>query len=349
MEIRITKQAIIITALIVSILLIIGGWAFVKYGKNLSFTSTTTKSTATAEDLVFDVEADPHMDENSDAATYKQTLANIVSDKPSFLIDLGDIFMVDKQSDKSEANIKSRYTLMKSYYDLLGSIPLHFAMGNHDGEVGWDKLMTKSYRETYFPEETSDKNYYSFEQNGSLFIVLDPYTYTSPKPNENGWGWTLGKEQYDWLTNTLKNSNAKYKFVFMHQLVGGDNQGRGGVEMAPYYEWGGKNLDGTDGFAANRVGWALPIHDLLKKYEVDVVFKGHDHLFVKQDLDGIVYQTVPQPSHAGDKLTASYNYKEGAILGGSGHIRVTISSGGAKVEFVKADSGKTVLNSYTIK
>ena len=32
-------------------------------------------------------------------------------------------------------------------------------------------------------------------------------------------------------------------------------QGRGGVERADYYEWGGKNLDGTDGWAANRLGW----------------------------------------------------------------------------------------------
>ncbi|MFZ2513933.1 MAG: metallophosphoesterase [Candidatus Saccharimonadales bacterium] len=348
-KLHITKSRTVILALILAIAALVGTWVTLKHNQSVPTTDSRSKTVSTVSGMVFDIEADPHMDENSDAATYKQTLANIVSDKPSFLMDLGDIFMVDKQDDKSQANLTSRYATMKDYYDLLGTIPLHFAMGNHDGEVGWDSLNTRNYRKTYFPDQTADKNYYSFEQNGSLFLVLDPYTYTTTKPNADSWGWTLGKEQYDWLTNTLQSSSAKYKFVFIHQLVGGDNQGRGGVEMAPFYEWGGKNLDGTDGFATKRPGWAMPIHQLLKEHGVSAVFKGHDHLFVKQDLDGIVYQTLPQPSHAGDRITASYNYKEGILQGGSGYLRVTIGTTEAKVEYVKADGAKTVAYSYIIK
>ena len=311
-------------------------------------TNTINKvTTNTADSFVFDVQADPHMDENSDPDTYKQTLANIVSDKPAFLMDLGDTFMVDKLTNKSSANIEARYKLMKGYYDLLGSIPLHFVMGNHDGETGWDNLNAKSYRDKYFPSQATEKNYYSFEKEGSLFIALDPYSYASTKPGDDGWEWTLGKDQYDWLTTTLEKSDAKYKFVFIHHLVGGDNQGRGGIEMAQYYEWGGKNLDGTDGFSAKRSGWGKPIHELLKDNGVNIVFKGHDHLYAKQDLDGIVYQTVPQPSHAGDNL-ASYSYKEGTILGGSGHIKVSISSSKVLVQFIKANSSKEVVDSYDI-
>jgi hypothetical protein len=40
----------------------------------------------------------------------------------------------------------------------------------------------------------------------------------------------------------------------------------------------------------------MPIHQLLVRNKVAAVFHGHDHLFAKQDLDGIVYQEVPQPS-----------------------------------------------------
>ena len=29
----------------------------------------------------------------------------------------------------------------------------------------------------------------------------------------------------------------------------------------------------------------------------NIVFHGHDHLFVKEELDGIIYQDVPQPGH----------------------------------------------------
>ncbi|MEI7918430.1 MAG: metallophosphoesterase [Candidatus Saccharibacteria bacterium] len=349
MQIRINRNDIIILGLIISVI----GLAIFFVVKYQPATSSTTNpvnlNTTSADSFTFDIQADPHMDENSDAATYKQTLANIVSDNPSFLIDLGDIFMVDKLSNKSATNITNRYTMMKSYYDLLGSTPLYFAMGNHDGEVGWDSLNTKSYRKTYFPNQTYDKNYYSFTQNSSLFVVLDPFTYTTTKPDYDSWNWTLGKQQYDWLSTTLKNSSAKYKFVFIHQLVGGDNQGRGGVEVAKYFEWGGKNLDGSDGFNAHRSDWGEPIHQLLVDNKVNAVFKGHDHLYAKQELDGIIYQTLPQPSHAGDKLTATYSYQSGTILGGSGHLRLTENSSGVRVEFVKANTTKDIVDLYTIQ
>ncbi|MEI6281077.1 MAG: peptidoglycan-binding protein [bacterium] len=311
--------------------------------------STTTTESSKSSSFSFAVEADPHMDEQSDANVYKQTLLNIVSAKPSFLIDLGDIFMVDKLADKSATNINDRYVLMKSYYDLLGSIPLYFAMGNHDGEVGWDKLFTKSYREQYFSTQTYDKNYYSFEKNDSLFIVLDPYTYTIIKPTTDGWGWTLGKTQYDWLKTTLEKSTASHKFVFIHQLVGGDNQGRGGIEFAKLYEWGGNNLDGSYGFDTNRVGWGKSIHQLLVDNKVDIVFKGHDHFYAKQELDGVIYQTVPQPSHHGDKIDTAkeYGYLNGEILGGSGYLNVSVSISGVTVKFIKANSTQEVVSSYS--
>jgi len=123
---------------------------------NLKYKTVTEYA---ASDLSFAVQADPHMDEQSDVNIYEQTLQNIVNNNLSFLIDVGDIFMIDKLTDKSETNIKNRYVLMKSYYDLLGSIPVYFAMGNHDGEAGWDTLNTKEYRLSYFPDQTYDKNY----------------------------------------------------------------------------------------------------------------------------------------------------------------------------------------------
>ena len=323
-----------------------------KASLNLSHsrTSTTTES-STNSTFSFAVEADPHMDEQSDANVYKQTLQNIVKANPSFLVDVGDIFMVDKLAQKTETNIKNRYVLMKSYYDLLGSIPLYFAMGNHDGETGWDALNTKSYRLSYFPTETYDKNYYSFEKNNSLFIVLDPYTYTTTKPNTNGWGWTLGKTQYDWLKGTLEKSTASHKFVFIHQLVGGDNQGRGGIEFAKLYEWGGNNLDGSYGFDTYRAGWGKPIHQLLVDNKVDIVFKGHDHFYAKQELDDVIYQTVPQPSHPGDKINTAteYGYLNGEILGSSGYMNVAVSSSGIVVKFIKANSTQEVVSSYSIQ
>ncbi|MEY4348950.1 MAG: hypothetical protein RL719_247 [Actinomycetota bacterium] len=310
--------------------------------KEATLTTPTSFSKAT-----FAIQADPHMDENSSAEVYKGTLAQIVKAAPAFLIDLGDIFMVDKLQVKSEANIRARYELMKGYYKLLGDTPLKIVLGNHDGELGYDTFNTKKYRAEYFPEQTSELSYYSFTGNDQLHICLDPFTFTVSNPKADGWSWSLGKTQYEWLKTTLEQSTARFKFVYIHHLLVGDAQSRGGVEIAKFNEWGGLNKDGTAGFAANRAGWYKPVHDLLVEHKVAAVFKGHDHLYVKQDLGGIVYQTVPQPSHPGDKVDPTqYGYASGKTVGGSGFLKVTTSGATATVDFVKFDG--SIADSYQI-
>ena len=72
----------------------------------------------------------------------------------------------------------------------------------------------------------------------------------------------------------------------------------------------------------------MPIHQLLVANHVTAVFHGHDHLFVKQELDGIIYQEVPQPSAARANATdsaAEYGYVQRRFLGSPGHLRVTVS------------------------
>jgi len=325
----------------------------VKYavGTSKNFSSLTQRSVKTASvqaisSSTFAIQADPHMDENSSAAVYEGTLKQIVAASPAFLMDLGDIFMVDKLADKSEANIRSRFELMKGYYQKLGDVPLKICLGNHDGELGYSKFNTKNYRKEYFPEQTGELAYYAFTGPDQLHVVLDPFTYTTKNPTANGWEWTLGKAQYDWLVETLKNSKEQHKFVYIHHLLVGDPQSRGGVEIAMKNEWGGKNNDGSDGFEANRPGWGKPIHQLLLDYNVGFVFKGHDHLYVKQELDGVIYQTVPQPSHPGDKINVNqYGYISGKGVGGTGFLRISTSGNTAQVDFILFD-GK-VADSYT--
>jgi predicted phosphodiesterase len=207
-------------------------------------------------------------------------------------------------------------------------------------------------------------NYYAFEWGDALVVVLDPFWSTTERsrgggggargggargggpnveklePVDSSWSRTLGRAQYDWLAETLAKSKAKQKFVFIHHLVGGigGQAARGGVESARYFEWGGDNADGSDGFAAKRPGWPMPIHDLLVKNGVTAVFHGHDHLYVHSTLDGIHYQCVPQPGNlAGNTRSAEeYGYASGTLHGSPGHLRVSMAADGtAKVEFVR--------------
>jgi hypothetical protein len=88
------------------------------------------------------VQADPHLDEQSDTALYKLCLMNQLEDNPDFMIDLGDFLMSDKLTNASKIiprdTVTYRCNLLRSYYENIGhSVPLFIALGNHEGEAGW--------------------------------------------------------------------------------------------------------------------------------------------------------------------------------------------------------------------
>ena len=188
------------------------------------------------------------------------------------------------------------------------------------------------------------KDYYYFEWGDALFIVLDPYWHSNipvdnvpnseqKKEKKQPWDITLGQEQYFWFQKTLETSTAKYKFVFAHHVSG---TGRGGIERAKYFEWGGYSQRDIFEFKKYRPDWSLPIHQLMVKNNVTIFFQGHDHLFAKQELDGVIYQSVPNP--ADDTYTA-FNmeaYTSGIILPNSGFLNITVSPQNVKVEYVKS-------------
>jgi hypothetical protein len=225
--------------------------------------------------------------------------------------------------------------------------------GTADNIAVWATLARKAYYpgpqpDGFYSGGTADEpfvgkrgSWYAWTWGDALFIALDPYWSTKTKIGKDGWVLTLGKAQYDWLASTLSASDAKFRFVFIHNLVGGlDGQMRGGVEAAPYYEWGGKNPDDTSGFDSMRPGWGKPIHQLLVENHVTAVFHGHDHVYVKQELDGIVYQEMSQPSSpnftGGPGLAAKMHYDSGTIQSSSGHLRISVAPDKVKVEYVRA-------------
>jgi phosphodiesterase/alkaline phosphatase D-like protein len=286
-------------------------------------------------------------------------------------------------------------TLRNNFAEFAHSVPFMFTLGNHEAEYRYvydaDRSAAKDQnvatwnllaRKAYFPTPVPDgafysgsaetrliaarsellENYYAWEWGDALFVVLDPFNNTLANPNSNpadNWRWSLGRAQYDWLKATLEGSGAKYKFLFLHHLVGGIESARGGVETARRYEWGGRNADDTDGFAAKRPGWGVPIHDLLRANRVSAVFHGHDHFYAYQTLDGIVYQECPQPGTANFSTGSATDgrYVQGTILPNSGHLRVTVGPDGARVEYVRAAlpnqetptlRNRTISHRYTI-
>jgi hypothetical protein len=331
-----------------------GGAAF-SAGQENSFHTQRAPGAA----FIFTVDADPHFDKNSDLEEIKTAFRNILSERPDFNLDLGDTFMTEKLTNPTYAQIEAVYVDRRDYFGIFGpSVPLFLVNGNHDGELGWlldgtannEAVRATNARNKYFPNPAPDGFYtgsteevplvgvrrscYAWEWGDALFIVLDPYWYTTDgKENADMWHMTIGRAQYDWLKTTLEASKARYKFVFTHHVIGNC---RGGVEWCDYYEMGGRSKSGVWEFDKMRPGWETPIHQLFVQNKVSIVFQGHDHLFAKQERDGVIYQEVPQPSMAPGMSGAANDgsYLSGVILPSPGHLRVSVSNSGVEVGYV---------------
>ncbi len=330
---------------------------------------TTQRSPGSA--FTFTIESDEHLyDKKGIREMYQVTLANEAADKPDFMLSLGDIFGDDHTpTTTTSADMDA---LHKDYRQYLGqichSVPFFVCLGNHEGEndyylnqnppfnIGvWGTQWRKFYYPNPYPNGfytgntavenygiNTPENYYSWTWGDALFVVLDVYrteispgaTPADPAKPQN-WDWTLGRTQYNWMRSVLENSTAKHKFVFAHHTRG---QGRGGIATATQFEWGG--IDGNQyKFDQYRPGWGKPIHQVFVDTKVDIFFQGHDHLFAKEELNGVVYQEVPMPSDITYTIGYTANagaYPNGNAMNGTGHIRVNVSPSCVKVDYVKA-------------
>ncbi|MCU0644285.1 MAG: metallophosphoesterase family protein, partial [bacterium] len=269
----------------------------------------------------FAIQADSHLyDKKCYPELYQITLQNILADAPDFLLDLGDTFGNDHDTTMNRQEIFQLYLDQRYFFDAAcHSIPLFLCLGNHEVEYSYYMNGTAENIAVYatearqfyylnpFPDDFYSgnttvenfvgmpENYYAWEWGDALFVVLDAYRYLTASQKPREWDWTLGEQQYQWFKQTLESSYAKFKFVFIHHVLG---QTRGGVIWADKFEWGGYNQNGIWEFDAERPGWGKPIHQLMVDNGVTIFFQGHDHLFAKEELDGIVYQECPMPSDA---------------------------------------------------
>lgn len=309
-------------------------------------------------DFIFTVQADSHLDENTSGEVYINTLNGALDASPDFHLALGDTFMTDKYVEypQSEPHYHAQRYYLGSH--LTHSSALFFALGNHDAESGVNDRTdwSTTTRNKYFPnpspnefysgnlESDNDdapiRNYYAFEWGNSLFMALDPFRYSNKRNRDRGagnWYMTLGKTQYDWMVKTLSESDATFKFVYLHNLVGGAASNRGGAEASVNYEWGGhEENNGSYTFDKMRPGWGKPIHDVLVENEVSIVFHGHDHMYIRQERDGLIYQLVQQPGHPSGNVNSAraYGYLSGDVIAGAGHLRVFVSDDQLKVDFI---------------
>lgn len=143
-------------------------------------------------------------------------------------------------------------------------------------------------------------------RSAPLFLASAPEKFF-PNPRSDGfysWEWgaglfivispefALSDATLTGLRKTLEESHAPLRFVFIHNRPGETRKGR-------------------------------EFHQLMVRQHVNTVFHGHDHVFAKEEVDGVTYQSVPQP---------------GNPHAPSGYLAVSIRGNDVRVKFVRTET-----------
>jgi phosphodiesterase/alkaline phosphatase D-like protein len=352
----------------------------IRYGDAAGPERTFMTQRAPGSTFTFAIQGDSHPERAGrqfDADLYARTLQSAAADRPDFSLTIGDDFSVDSLRTVDRETVRQLYLDQRQWLGLVGS-PVFLVNGNHeqaslanlDGTPDNVAVWAQTARNAYYPQPAPDafysgdaqpvepigllRDYYAFTWGDALFVVIDPYWHSpttvdnqfgadrASKRGRDPWDVTLGDAQYQWFRQTLETSTARHTFVFAHHVLG---TGRGGIERATSYEWGD-----AAGLAAHRPGWDRTIQQLMADNGVTIFFQGHDHIFVRQVLDGVVYQTLPEPAHPFYSFENAEAYRSGDKLPNSGHVRVTVAPAAVTVDYVRSylDRPDEVAFSYVV-
>jgi hypothetical protein len=236
-------------------------------------------------------------DNRSGDDMYRKIVSMVMKRDPAFIVNVGD--MIKTPGDLTEW---SKFWEMSRPI----SVPYYLTVGNH--EVS--QRVTES--EKIYKEQVNlpgNELYYSFTAGNSLFIVLD----TSLADQEE----SVTGEQYAWLERELANSEQKHKFVFLHH------------PLYPVLRTEQQEENGSDESSAERDR----LEALFMKNKVDVVFAGHEHLYHRETVDGIIHVITGgggAPLYADDQnggfhhfivMTVDGDTVRGEVIDSSGELR----------------------------
>jgi 3',5'-cyclic AMP phosphodiesterase CpdA len=257
--------------------------------------------------------------------------------------------------------------MRKMYSAVTPHMPMVIALGNHDGEEGWNpiRFRARSWRQKYFrlpdaltyPEGGDSQGaYYAFSlgadpenRGGVRFIVLDVTGFTGQAEPAKPDGWTLGDSQLRWLEAVLAKGEKHWSFACYHHVLGGWPAGPTEPEAAIAYGRGPLFLaKDYQPFLPPDSVEQVKVTDLALKHGLRAFLYGHDHIFKPtyigrgasdKDLYGICAGST---KHIGETAwwrgTNWQKYygdsAKKAFVGPPGYTRLTIKTDSVKVDYV---------------
>ena len=250
---------------------------------------------------IADVQASSDENFAEAASTLKGALE--IAPEAGFIANLGD-YVNDNTNDEWDWYFKN-FAFANNYYT---QVPV---AGNHDGNIT-NKFNTNCFKNIFALDESDNQSlegvYYSFDYGNAHIAVL----------NTNDM-YPMTQAQKNWLINDMKNSDATWKFIFMHRAL---------------YS-AGKNINKPDTVIMRNV--LLPIIDEL---DIDMVYAGHDHMYLRTTQ---VY---------GDKAVENIEYVTETVNGEAityavnpeGTVYTLPSTAGTKRYTVNEDAMKPILD-----
>lgn len=251
-------------------------------GNSLKFTTAPDRSVDTFEFLtVADIQG---MIQSMYDESHKAVDALLKDEKVNkfdFILNAGD--MCDNGKNFNQWGMA-----LNTYQDLTLNSSMFFTAGNHENKTGSiDRFFNYTVKDGANVKQI-ENNYYSFDYANAHFTVLD----TNDASSEG-----LGTAQLEWLKNDLKNTDAKWKFVLMHKSL---------------------YSAGSHAFDSEVVAMRTQLTELFAKYNVNMVFGGHDHTYTTTYLLDGNGKIVDKTS------------KNGVVYNGKGTLYVTLGTFGTK-------------------
>ena len=231
---------------------------------------------------------------------YRKVIAMAAGRKPALVVNTGD--QIAQPGDREQwANF---WAMSKPV-----TMPYFLTVGNHDASPGVDGSEQVYRDEVDLP---GNELYYSFTAGKALFIVLD----SSLKGEEK----RIAGRQFTWLESELAGVKQQLIFVFVHH------------PLFPEKGTGKHSGNSLDRYPDERDR----LHGLFKKHHVTAVFQGHEHVYLRKVVDGVLYITAGgggAPLYAKDEDGGFHHYIHLTVDGGRMSGEVVDVSGNVRDRF----------------
>ncbi len=202
---------------------------------------------------------------------------------PQLILTGGDSIM--DSFDADDARTKLQWDIWHNVLKQDCSVPVRSAIGNHD-IWGWNKKSSKTTGEepNYGKLRSTemlklDNRFYTFEQGGWQFIVLDS---TQPLSDDReGYTAHVDEEQYDWLVRTLPTIPTSTPILVLSHIP---------IISASAFLWAEQKQDDFRLSCSLMHTDFIKLKDLFAQHpNVKLSLSGHLHCLDRTDYNGVSY------------------------------------------------------------